>query len=85
MDIPLEQFQELAARVDSSFFTMDVARRVDGRWLIVELGDGQVAGLPENASVPTFYASLVAAITDGGHPWRRTDFQPPAPPIRAVH
>ena len=84
-DIPLEQFQELAARVDSSFFTMDVARRVDGSWLIVELGDGQVAGLPEDASVPAFYASLVAAITDGGQPWRRTDFQPPAPPIRAVH
>ncbi len=49
---------------------MDVARRVDGSWLVVELGDGQVAGLPDTAAIPAFYMSLIAAIAaaaDLGH------------------
>lgn len=45
-------------RVQSRFFTMDVAKQVDGGWMIVELGDGQVAGLPDRAEVVTFYHSL---------------------------
>jgi len=44
---------------------MNVAQRSDGSWLIVELGDGQVAGLPENAAIPAFYESLIAALSDG--------------------
>ena len=40
------------------FFTMDVARRVDGEWLIVELGDGEVAGLPDGADPAAFYRAL---------------------------
>lgn len=43
---PVDQFSDVAARVQSRFFTMDIARTNDGEWLIVELGDGQVAGLP---------------------------------------
>ncbi len=37
---------------------MDVAQRKDSDWMIVELGDGQVAGLPENADVEGFYRAL---------------------------
>jgi hypothetical protein len=37
---------------------MDVARRRDGEWIIVELGDGQVAGLPDSADPRAFYAAL---------------------------
>jgi len=49
----------LAGRVRSRFFTMDVARRaVDGEWLVVELGDGQVAGLPDDVDVGAFYRAL---------------------------
>ncbi len=62
-DVPVEQFDLIAKRVDSHFFTMDVAQRYDGSWLIIELGDGQVAGLPENAAVPAFYESLIAALS----------------------
>lgn len=51
-------FPELAARVRSRFFTMDVARRKDGGWLIMELGDAQVAGLPEGSSATEFYRAL---------------------------
>jgi hypothetical protein len=64
-DVPIEQFNLMATRTDSHFFTMDVAQRSDGSWLIVELGDGQVAGLPENAAIPAFYESLIAALSDG--------------------
>jgi hypothetical protein len=62
---PVERFAALAARVRSRFFTMDVARRKGGDWLVVELGDGQVAGLPERADVEAFYRRLAAALGGG--------------------
>jgi hypothetical protein len=37
---------------------MDIAKRRDGDWLIVELGDAQVAGLPAHADVDAFYEAL---------------------------
>lgn len=55
---PIEQFIPLARTIQSRFFTMDVARRQNGDWLIVELGDGQVAGLPELADASPLYATL---------------------------
>jgi hypothetical protein len=55
---PLELFAEIAAAVRSRFFTMDVARRVDGGWAIVELGDGQVSGLPSEGDAGPFYELL---------------------------
>lgn len=57
---PLGAFTATAQKVESQFFTMDVAKRRDGDWLIVELGDGQVAGLPENANPCEFYRALIA-------------------------
>ena len=53
-----ERFAAVAGGVRSRFFTMDVAQRRDGDWLIVELGDGQVAGLPDHADVDGFYKAL---------------------------
>ncbi len=55
---PVERFATLAEGVRSRFFTMDVAQRRGGDWLIVELGDAQVAGLPEHADVDDFYKAL---------------------------
>jgi len=55
---PIERFLPIAQKVHSRFFTMDVAKRLDGDWLIIELGDGQVAGLPEQADVAAFYRGL---------------------------
>lgn len=40
------------------FVTVDLARREDGRWRVVELGDGQVSDRP--TSLPA--AELVAAL-----------------------
>ncbi len=47
IDTPIESFGNLAARIDSRFFTMDVAELKSGGWIVIELGDGQVAGLPD--------------------------------------
>lgn len=56
--LPEEQFSEIATRVKSRFFTMDIAQTIQSEWLIVELGDGQVAGLPDNADLENFYNKL---------------------------
>ena len=55
---PVERFAAVAEGVESRFFTMDVAQRRGGDWLIVELGEAQVAGLPEHADVDEFYKAL---------------------------
>ena len=55
---PVERFITVAGEVRSRFFTMDVAQRRGGDWMIVELGDAQVAGLPDHADVAEFYRAL---------------------------
>lgn len=57
---PVDLFAEVARRIPSRFFTMDVARTLTGEWIIVELGDGQVAGLPERLPAADFYSALAA-------------------------
>jgi hypothetical protein len=37
---------------------MDVALREDGEWTVIELGDGQVAGLPSPDLAGEFYRRL---------------------------
>ncbi len=59
---PTEQFLGITQNVKSRFFTMDIAKQKNGDWLIVELGDGQVAGLPENVVVHDFYDTLSAQL-----------------------
>lgn len=56
---PPDLLRDVARAVRSRFFTMDVARRHDGAWTIVELGDGQVAGLPDAADPLEFYKRLL--------------------------
>lgn len=59
---PLDRFTALAAAIRSRFFSMDVAKRHGGDWLVVELGDGQVAGLPDRADGDSFYRGLAASL-----------------------
>jgi hypothetical protein len=42
---------------------MDVAKCLDGTWMIIEPGDGQVAGLPDQLDVDAFYQALTASLT----------------------
>ncbi len=55
---PVELFAELASRPKSRFFSMDIAQTTDGRWLVVELGDAQVTGIPDEAQAMDFYRKL---------------------------
>jgi hypothetical protein len=56
--LPLAEIQMIVSRIPSRFFTVDVAFRDDGGWTIVELGDGQVAGLPAPDLAPEFFRRL---------------------------
>jgi ATP-grasp domain, R2K clade family 3 len=62
---PIGEFEATAAAIPSRFFSLDLARTTDGEWLIIELGDGQVSGLPPTLSPADFYRSLASA-TGGG-------------------
>ena len=55
---PIEQFARVAAKVESRFFAMDLAERSDGEWLIMEIGDAQVTGLPRVGDSEQFYETL---------------------------
>lgn len=55
---PVADFEKRLRHIKSHFFTCDIAKEADGRWLIVELGDGQVAGLPERCNPEKFYKSI---------------------------
>lgn len=51
-------FEEIAKKVESDFFSMDIARQKNGTFIIIELGDGQVAGLPDKADSREFFKQL---------------------------
>lgn len=55
---PIEHFEKALGDVRSCFFTCDVAKAKDGKWMIVELGDAQVAGLPEQCDPKKFYDAM---------------------------
>jgi hypothetical protein len=52
------RWEEYARLFASPFITIDVARRADGRWMIVEAGDAGVSGLPAVISPEAFYTAL---------------------------
>ena len=54
----VKDFLPIAKTIQSNFFTMDIAQKQDGSWIIMELGDGQVAGLPVDADISGFYREL---------------------------
>ncbi|WP_310830154.1 ATP-grasp domain-containing protein [Paenibacillus pedocola] len=57
----LTPFRDIARTITSRFFTMDIAKTSEGRWIIVELGDGGVSGLPVQMDVSAFYEKLMDA------------------------
>ncbi|CAM2065757.1 ATP-grasp domain-containing protein [Sulfidibacter corallicola] len=57
-EVPLDRFNQIASQVKSQFFTMDVAKTESGSWLIVELGDAQVSGLPRPADAELLFQNL---------------------------
>ncbi|HWU00201.1 MAG TPA: ATP-grasp domain-containing protein [Terriglobales bacterium] len=47
---PPDQLASVAATLPSPFFTADFALGQDGRWWLMETGDGQVSGFPDGAA-----------------------------------
>lgn len=52
---PLDTFKTIAKGIESNFFSMDTAKTKNGKWIVIELGDGQVAGLPDKVNRLEFY------------------------------
>ena len=52
---PLGMFKNIAKNIESNFFSMDVAKTKNDDWTIIELGDGQVAGLPDKVDRLQFF------------------------------
>lgn len=50
---------EAARRINRPFYTIDLAMTVEGEWIVIEVGDGQVSALPDSLSPGNFYAALL--------------------------
>ncbi|MEH1017557.1 ATP-grasp domain-containing protein [Micromonospora sp. CPCC 206060] len=62
--VPEPDLADLADRVRRTgldFVTVDLVRRDDGRWRVVELGDGQVSDRPVSIPPARFLAALATA------------------------
>lgn len=62
-EVPREFLAEVIGRVgdQSNFYTIDVGQSISGKWFVVELNDGQQAGLSSNDPF-TLYKNLDKAI-----------------------
>jgi len=54
----LAEWESIARKFTNRFISMDIARHQDGSWLIVEVGDGGLSGLPSSIEPETFYRAL---------------------------
>ncbi len=55
---PGELLTDVAARIPSPFASADFARDRDGGWWLLEVGDGQVSGLPNAEAAGVLFAAL---------------------------
>jgi hypothetical protein len=44
--------------INSPFCSVDLVRRGDGRWRVIEIGDGQVSGFPISSNIGVLLAAL---------------------------
>ncbi len=57
----LPSVRTAVGRLGLRWVTTDLALREDGVWRVVEVGDGQVSGLPAGAGTGALFAALAAA------------------------
>lgn len=55
----LDFISEIISKIDSNFYTIDIAELEDGQWVILETGDGQVSGLSSNQDQFIFYSKFL--------------------------
>ena len=53
------EFEKIAKQVESNFFNMDLIKQKNGEIIIIEIGDGQVAGLPDKTDKNEFYKQML--------------------------
>ena len=58
---PEDWLQTVIGKIQSPFFSLDVALDTDERWWVIEVGDGQVSGLNSALSAEEFYPALFTA------------------------
>ncbi len=64
-DDPVPDFGFLADRIDSDFFTVDIARLAAGGWVVLDVGDGAVSTLPSLLDTRALYECILD--TEGGY------------------
>lgn len=52
---------KVSKKIKSRFFTIDLAQKVNGDWICIEVGDGQVSSLPELGDKKEFYSKLMVS------------------------
>ena len=55
---PLKEVIEKYKNLDSPYYTIDYAELTDGRWVVIEAGDGSVSGLAEGQDYEHYYRVL---------------------------
>jgi ATP-grasp domain, R2K clade family 3 len=58
-DIDLSPFASLIRSLGLPFVTADLARRTDGTWRLIELGDGQVSDRPATTDAGAFLSAIL--------------------------
>lgn len=48
----------------SNFYTVDYAELDSGDWKVIECGDGQVSGIPDDKNIGDFYKDLRILLAD---------------------
>ncbi len=49
---------KILMNMHSMFYTVDFAETEDGKWIVIETGDGQVSGLCPNQNILEFYTKI---------------------------
>jgi hypothetical protein len=55
---PRELLERVAEKISSPFASADFGQDRDGRWWLLEVGDGQVSGLPSDDAASAIFAAL---------------------------
>jgi len=58
LELPISDFSAIFKQIRSHFYTVDIAKQKNGFWIIVELGDAQVAEHMNSFGLQEFYRQL---------------------------
>ena len=64
--LPPRELLDKYATLPSPFYTLDIAEKKEGGWIILETGDGQVSRLSPNQKEDLFYDQLAKGLNEEG-------------------